>query len=89
MVIIAASEAVAQALVQKLPFIPQIQDSGPMLFLGHPNVEGGTVPHRCAWAYHFTEQQIDFLVAIVRAEGVEDKFSTADSLPGDWRPRTP
>ena len=89
MLIIAANETVAQALAQKLPFIPQIEGSGPVLFLGHPNVEGGMAPHRCAWAYDFTEQQIDLLSAIVRAEGVEDKFSMADSLPGDWRPRTP
>ena len=89
MLIIAANETVAQALIQKLPFIPQIQDSGPVLFLGHPNVEGGAAPHRCAWAYDFTEQQLDLLSAIVQAEGAAAYFSTADTLPSDWRPRTP
>ena len=85
-VLIVANENAAQILRRRLPIIPEINGNfgGRAIYLGTPNIEGGTVPRRVAFASDFSEAQIDVIRALATSLNALNLVSLEDELPEDW-----
>lgn len=89
MVIVAANETVAQALMRQFPITDAVEGGSGAIVLGLPNVEADPAPHRVAWSHPWTEVDVDRLRALIERKGVSNKIQVLNELPADWRFSSP